>query len=326
MEAILVREYGGPEVLRLETVPDPQPGAGEVVVELRAAALNRRDTYVRKGLGSNAFPLPLVPGSDGAGIRRDTGEEVVILPSLDWGEREDAPGDAFRILGGPDDGTYAELIAIPEANCFPKPRRLSWQEAAAFPLAALTAYRALFSRAGLRAGETVLVLGIGSGAATFAALLARQAGASVIVTSRSEEKLARARELLSVDGVCSTEGNWPDEVRERTGGAGVDVVVDPIGPTWPDALRCLRKGGRLVVFGATAGAEATVPVRAVFGGHLSILGTSMGSPRDFAGLLRMADDPAFRPVIDSVYPLAEAAAAHARMEEGAQLGKLVLET
>jgi NADPH:quinone reductase-like Zn-dependent oxidoreductase len=326
MLASVLTEHGPPDVLHVETVPDPAPRPGEVVVELHAAALNRRDTYVRAGASpAHRFPLPLILGSDGAGIRRDTGEEVVILPSLDWGEREDAPGDGFRILGGPDDGTYAELIAIPVASCFPKPRHLSWQEAASFPLAALTAYRALFARGGLHPGETVLVLGIGSGTSTFAMLLAHRAGARVIVTSSSDEKLARAVELCSVEGVNYTHGDWAEEVRERTGGSGADLVVDAIGATWPESLRCLRKGGRLVAFGATGGGEATLSVRAVFSGQFSILGTSMGSPRDFAALLRMVERPGFHPVVDSARPLAEAAAAHERMETGSQFGKLVLE-
>ncbi|MDP9225874.1 MAG: oxidoreductase, partial [Actinomycetota bacterium] len=163
-----------------EQVEDPAPKPGEVVVELMAAGLNRRDLLVRSGI--YPFPLPLVPGSDGAGVRRDTGEEVVILPSIGWGDREDAPGEGFEILGGPRNGTYAELIALPEENLFPKPSGFSWEEAAAFPLAAVTAYRALFSRGGLQKGETVLVLGAASGVSTFAVQLAAQAGARVLVT------------------------------------------------------------------------------------------------------------------------------------------------
>ena len=326
VQATAIREYGPPGVLVLEQFPDPEPAPGEVVVELEAAALNRRDTYLRKGASpAYQFPLPLILGSDGAGIRRDTGEEVVILPSLAWGEREDAPADGFRILGGPDDGTYAELVKVPAENVCPKPKRLSWAEAASFPLAGLTAYRALFSRARLEAGETVLVLGAGSGVSTFAVSLAHQAGARVIVTSSSDEKLARAGELGAAAGVNYTEGDWAEEVRALTGGAGVDVVVDSIGATWPDSIRCLRRGGRLVAFGATAGADVTLGVRPIYFGQFSLLGTTMGSPRDFAGLIDAIERGSWTPVVDSVRPLADAASAHERMEAGVHFGKLVLD-
>ena len=203
MQAVRVHDGGE---LRHETVPDPVPGPGEVLVELRTAALNRRDLLVCKG--TYPFPLPLVPGSDGAGIRRDTGEEVVINPALDWGDREAAFGPDFQILGGPRDGTYAELVVVPETNCSPKPARLSWEEAAALPLAGLTAFRALFSRGGLRAGETVLVLGAGSGVSTFAVQLAAQAGARVLVTSSSDEKIERSRALGAEAGVNYSTDDW----------------------------------------------------------------------------------------------------------------------
>lgn len=319
MQAARVHEGGR---LVYESAPEPVAGPGEVVVELRAAAVNRRDLLVCAGV--YPFPLPLVPGSDGAGVRRDTGEEVVILPSLAWGQGEEAPGDGFRILGGPDDGTYAELVKVPAENVFRRPQRLSWEEAAAFPLAALTAYRALFTRARLREGETVLVLGAGSGVSTFAVSLASQAGARVLVSSASAEKLARARELGADAGVDYTAGDWAEEVRGLTGGRGVDVVVDSVGSTWRQSLSCLRKGGRCIVFGGTGGTEVELDVRPFYLDQLSLLGTTMGSPRDFAALLRVIDGSRWSPVIDSVRPLAEANAAHERMRAGEQFGKLVL--
>ena len=316
MFAIEVHEGGE---LRHETVPDPEPGSGEVVVELRTAALNRRDLLVSSG--TDPFPLPLIPGSDGAGVRRDTGEEVVIYPALDWGAREEAFGPDFQILGGPRNGTYAELVVVPKANVFPKPTRLSWEEAAALPLAGLTAYRALFSRGGLRAGETVLVLGAGSGVSTFAVQLAAQAGARVLVTSSSEEKIERSQALGAEAGVNYASEDWVPAVKEL---GGADLVIDSIGSTWPQSLDCLRPGGRVVVFGATGGTEATLPVRPFYFGQWSLLGTMMGSPADFAGLLGALEDGAWRPVIDSVLPLAEAATALAKMESGHHFGKLVL--
>lgn len=316
MEAARVHE--GAE-LRVETVPDPEVSPGIVVVELRAAALNRRDLLVRRGV--YPFPLPLIPGSDGAGVRRDTGEEVVILPMLHWGPREDAPGPGHEILGAPTDGTHAELVAIPEENLYPRPDGWSWEDCAAFPLAALTAYRALFSRGGLRAGETVLVLGAGSGVSTLAVQLAVQAGARVLVTSSSDEKVERAGELGAAGGVnYATTPDWPAAVRDL---GPVDLVIDSVGSTWQQSLECLRPGGRVAVFGATGGAETTLQVRPFYFGQFSLLGTTMGSPRDFAGLLAMLAEAAWRPVVDAVFPLVEVKAAYDRLE-GDHFGKIVL--
>lgn len=306
-----------------ETVTDPVAGPGEVVVELRCAAVNRRDLLVRKGV--YPFPLPITPGSDGAGIRRDTGEEVVILPALFWGDTEDAPGPEFQILGGPRDGTYAELIAVPAENVFPKPARFSWEEAAAFPLAALTAWRALFSRGNLRPDETVLVLGAGSGVSTFAVHLAAQAGARVLVTSSSEAKIDRAVELGAEAGVLYTDADWPAAAKALAGGRGVDVVLDSVGSTWDQSLQTLRPGGRLVVFGGTGGTEVNLQVRPAYLQQLSILGTTMGSPREFIDLLRAVDEGAWLPVIDSVFPLADADAAHTRIQSSDHFGKIVLD-
>jgi zinc-binding alcohol dehydrogenase/oxidoreductase len=322
VQAVRIHEYGPPSNLVFEQVTDPEPAAGEVVVELRAAAVNRRDTAVRRGAYGD-FPLPLTPGSDGAGIRRDTGEEVVIHPALRWGDREDTSGPEFGILGGPEDGTYAELVKIPAENVYPKPANLSWEEAATLAVAGLTAYRALFTRAGLAQGETVLVLGAGSGVATFAVPLATQARAQVLVTSSSAEKIERARELGASGGVDYTDGDWPEAVRELAGG-GVDVVLDSVGTTWNDSLRCLRAGGRAVVMGATGGGQSELDVRPFYLRHLSLLGTTLGSPRDFQRFLEIVAEASWRPVIDSVLPLAEAAAAHERMEAGEHFGKLVL--
>ena len=288
-------------------------------MELRTAALNRRDLSICRG--TYPFPLPLVPGSDGAGVRRDTGEEVVIYPALHWGDREEAQGPEFQILGGPRDGTYAELVSVPEANVFPKPAQLSWEEAAALPLAGLTAYRALFARGALRAGETVLVLGAGSGVSTFAVQLAAQAGARVLVTSSSDEKIERSRALGAEGGVNYATADWVAGVKEL---GGADLVVDSVGSTWPQSLDCLRPGGRVVVFGATGGTGPTLSVRPVYSGQLSLLGTMMGSPADFAGLLAALEAGSWRPVIDSVLPLAEAASALETMSSGNHFGKLVL--
>ena len=316
MRAVRVQEGGE---LRYEEAPDPVAGPGEVLIELRTAAVNRRDLLVRNPPGpAYEFDLPLIPGSDGAGVRRDTGEEVVIYPGLGWGPREDAAGPDWRILGGPDDGTYAELVKVPAENVFPKPARFSWEEAAAFPLAALTAHRALFEIGGLVEDESVLVLGAGSGVSTVAVSLAAQAGCRVLVTSSSQEKIDRAKELGAEGGVLYTEDGWAEAA------GPVDVVLDSVGSTWRESLKALRRGGRLVVFGGTGGPEVTIDVRALYLNWHSIRGTTMGSARDFAGLLRMVNGGRWSPVIDSVRPLEEAAAAHERMQAGEHFGKLVL--
>jgi NADPH:quinone reductase-like Zn-dependent oxidoreductase len=318
VQAVRVHEGGE---LRYESVADPEPRPGWAVVELRAAGLNRRDLLVAKGV--YPFPLPLIPGSDGAGVRRDTGAEVVILPSLHWGHDDRAPGPDFEILGGPTDGTYAELVAVPAANLYPKPARFSWEEAAAFPLAALTAYRALLVRGEPAAHDTVLILGAGSGVSTFAVQMAAQTGMRVLVTSSSDEKIARAVELGAEQGFRYDRGDWAQAVLDATGGRGADVVLDSVGSTWSDSLRATARGGRLVAFGATGGTEATLPIRPLYLEWKCVLGTTMGSPNDFAAMLRMLHEERWRPVVDRVYPLAEAAAGLERLE-GDHFGKIVL--
>jgi zinc-binding alcohol dehydrogenase/oxidoreductase len=316
VKAVAVVEGGA---LSYGDYPDPVAGPGEVVVELKAAAINRRDLLLRNPPGpAYVFDLPVIPGSDGAGIRRDTGEEVVIYSGLHWGARQDAAGPDWRILGGPDDGTYAELVKVPEENVFPKPARLSWEESAAFPLAALTAYRGLFEVGGLVGGQSVLVLGAGSGVSTIAVQLCVQAGVRVVVTSSSQEKIDRAKELGAEGGVLYTEEGWAEAA------GPVDVVFDSVGTTWRESLKALRRGGRLVVFGGTGGPEVTLDIRALYLNWQSIHGTTMGSRQDFAALMRMVGAGTWRPVIDSVRPLPEAEAAHDRMMAGEHFGKLVL--
>jgi NADPH:quinone reductase-like Zn-dependent oxidoreductase len=332
MKAIRLHQPGGPEQLRYEEVPLPAPGPDHVLIQLKAAALNHRDIWIRLGM-QMADRLPLIPGSDGAGLvagagpgvtHVKTGDAVVINPSLNWGEREDRPSPAFRILGGPDPGTYAEFIAVPAGNVFPKPSPLSFEEAAAIPLASLTAWRAVVTRGQVRPGERVVILGIGGGVATFALQIARLAGAYVIATSSSEAKLERARELGADLTINYTSEDWERVVLERTGG-GAEVIIDSVGQaTWGKALRALRPGGRLVSFGATTGRTSEVDIRAVFWNQLSILGTTMGSPREFAAMLQLYEAGRLRPVVDSVFPLRDAAAAHRRMDEGQQFGKIVL--
>lgn len=332
MNAILLRELGGPERLVLEQVPDPEPGPGEAVVALRAAALNHRDAWIRKGLYAG-ISLPIIPGSDGAGEvaavgdgvdRAWLGRHVVINPSLGWGDDPRVQGPAYRILGLPDHGTYAERVKVPAENLYAKPASLSWEAAAAIPLAGLTAYRALVTRARVQAGETVLVTGIGGGVATLALLIARRLGARVFVTSGSDAKLARARQLGAEDGANYRQEGWAKQVQALCDG-GPDVIVDSAGrDVFASLLDIVKPGGRVVTFGATTGSPSTVEVRRIFWKQVSILGSTMGTPAEFAGMLALFDG-GLTPVVDRVFPLVAAPDAHRRMDLADQFGKIVLE-
>jgi zinc-binding alcohol dehydrogenase/oxidoreductase len=321
VQAVVVREWGGPEVLRCENVPDPVPAAGEALVEVRASAVNWHDILVRRA--GRDFALPSILGMDGAGVRRDSGDEVIILPALNWGDRREAPGPAFGFLGDATDGTHAELISAPVANLFPKPVGWSWAEAAALPTAGVTAYRALFTRARTQPGETVLVIGAGGGVSTFAISLAAAAGARVLVSSSSPDKIERALALGADGGVTNTSQGWVEELASLSAG-GVDVVVDGVGAGMSDALACLRPGGRLAVFGARGGTAAEIDVPQLYFSQHSILATSIGDAHDFGELLTSIKNAAWRPVLDSVRPLAELRTAHERIEAGQHFGKLVL--
>lgn len=323
MRAAVVHQWGGPEQLRVETVPDPTPGPGEVLVELRASSLNWH--YVTLRQSGRGFELPNILGMDGAGVRRDTGEEVVIYPCLNWGDSPAGPGADFAIFGDANDGTYAELVDVPEANVYPKPAHLSWAETAALPCAALTAYRALFTRAAVRPGETVLVLGAGSGVSRFAVIFAAAVDAHVLVTSSSVEKIDSVRAIGAQGGFLYTDPEWPQQVREATGG-GADVIISGAGSTLPDALACLKIGGRIAVFGSSAGRTASLEVPVLYFGQASILGTTLGSPDDFANMLELVSKCEIHPLIDKTYPLSEIAAAHTYLESRAHLGEVVVTT
>jgi zinc-binding alcohol dehydrogenase/oxidoreductase len=332
MKAIVLRALGGPEMLQLEDVPDPVAGPGEAVVRLYAAALNHRDAWIRHGLYAG-IRLPVILGSDGAGEVVSVGDgvdaawvgrPVVINPSLEWGPDERAPGPRWRILGLPDPGTYAEFVKVPADHLFDKPAALSWEESAAVPLAGLTAYRAVVTRARVQAGETVLVTGIGGGVATFALAIARHVGARVWVTSGSDRKLEAARALGAEGGANYRDGRWPAVLQAAVPG-GFDVAIDSAGgETFAKLLELVRPGGRLVTFGATTGSPSTVEVRRIFWKHLNVLGSTMGTPGEFGAMLQLYASAGLRPVVDSVFPLARAADAHRRMDGGEQMGKIVL--
>ena len=315
MKAVRIHEDGGPEVLRYEDVPDPVPGEGEVLVELRAASLNHLDLWLRKGLPS--VPKPRILGADGAGVIVGTDERVVINPGL-------AHEGGVLVLGEHRDGTHAELVVVPRTAVHPIPAGLSFEEAAAFPLVFETAYRMLITKAALQAGEWVLIWGIGSGVATAALAIAKALGANAIVTSSSESKLARARELGADATVDHATEDVPARVRDVTGG-GAHVVVEHVGEaTWARSLASARTGGRIVVCGATSGPNPPAALHRIWWRELEIYGSTMGTPADFKGAYNLIAAGKARPIVDSVFPLAEARAAHERMERGEQLGKIVL--
>ncbi len=317
MKAVRIHEDGGPEVLRYEEAPDPVTGPGEVLVRLRAASMNRLDLWLRQGRPS--VPKPRILGADGAGVRADTGENVVINPGI---ERED--GRIF-VVGEHSDGTHAELIAVPEGNVYPIPAGLSFEEAAAFPLVFETAYRMLVTKAGLREGEWVLVWGIGGGVATASLAIAKALGARVLATSSSDAKLEHARELGADAVVNHSSGDIAAVAKEVTEGAGVDVVVEHVGEaTWKTSLAVVRPAGRVVVCGATSGPNPPAQLHRIWWKQLTIYGSTMGTKEDFEGAYDLVARGRARPVLDEVFPLSEARAAHERMERGDQFGKIIL--
>jgi NADPH:quinone reductase-like Zn-dependent oxidoreductase len=316
VKAIRIHEDGGPEVLRYEDAPDPEPKPGEVLIELRAAALNHLDIWVRRGMPS--VPKPRILGADGAGIRRDTGERVVINPGLERG------GGRISVVGEHTDGTCAELIAIPEENVYAIPDDLSFEDAAAFPLVFETAYRMLVTKARLQQDEWVLIWGIGGGIGTASLAIAKALGARAIVTSSSDAKLARARGLGADATVDHATEDVAARVKELTGG-GAHVVVEHVGEaTWKHSLNAARQEGRIVVCGATSGPNPPAALHRIWWKQLAIYGSTMGTKADFEGAFELVKSGRARPVVDSVFPLAETRAAHERLEGGEQLGKVVL--
>lgn len=307
------------------------PKAGEVLVALKAAALNHRDVWIKAGQYAG-LKFPSIPGSDGAGFVSAVGKgvdaawvgrEVIVNPSFGWGSSSAAQGTEFAILGLPRDGTLAQAIAVPVEQLAPKPEHLAWKEAAALPLAGLTAYRALFTRAALKAGERVLITGIGGGVALFAAQFAIAAGAEVWVTSSSPDKIAQAVALGAKGGFNYTEKTWTADALKNAG--AFDVIVDSAGGEEFDAvIDVAAPGGRIVFFGATRGNPPVLAMRKVFWRQLSLLGTTMGSPDDWAAMVEFVNSRKIKPVVSALLPLEHADEAFALMERGAQFGKIVL--
>jgi NADPH:quinone reductase-like Zn-dependent oxidoreductase len=325
VKAVRIHEDGGPEVLRYEDVPDPKPGPGEVLVSLRAASLNHLDVWVRRGLPS--VPKPRILGADGAGVVAalgegvegfSEGERVVINPGLEHGA-------TISVVGEHTEGTHCELMAISAEQVFPLDERLSFEQAAAFPLVYETAYRMLVTRARAQEGEWVLVWGIGGGVATASFELARALGLQTIVTSGADWKLERARKWGADVVVNHTDGDVVASVKEATGGAGVQIVVETVGEaTWARTLGAVRAGGRVVVCGATSGPNPPAQLHRFWWKQLDVLGSTMGTREDFLGAYELVRDGRARVHVDTVIPLSKIRAAHERLEAGEQLGKIVL--
>ena len=331
MKAMQLVRFGMPPALELRDVPAPEPGPGEVVVELKAAAVNRRDVWVCAQ--DDYCGLPVTLGSDGAGVVSAVGEgvagigvgdEVVINPTLHWGDSEVWPGPSFDILGAPLDGTFADQVVVGAGNIGRRPVHLDWQEAAAVSLAGLTAWRAVSTCAKAGAGMSILITGAGGGVSAFAVQIAVGLGARVFVTSSTRDKLERAMALGAVGGFLYEDDDWCEALLRATDG-GVDAVVDGSGGmTWSPALKSLRQGGVLVSYGDTTPDPAIIEVADVYWNWRSILGTSMGSPRDYRAYLEFVAETSLRPTIDAVYNLEHADRALARLGESQRFGKVVI--
>jgi NADPH:quinone reductase-like Zn-dependent oxidoreductase len=340
MRAVVVREHGGPEVLRLEDIADPTPSPGEVVVRVRACALNHLDIWHRRGIPGASFLLPCTTGADISGDVESIGEgvsgfapgdAVMVLPSLSCGtcercERDEDPlCRSFGILGETCDGGLAERVVVPARNLFQKPARLSYEQAAAGSLSTLTAWHMLVTRARLRSGETVLIHGAASGVGSAAIRIAKHIGATVIATASTSEKLQAARALGADHLINYTDEDFVLGVREAVGKAGVDVVFEHVGgEVFERSLRCLGWGGRLVTCGATTGIDAKVNLRHLFFKGQSILGSTMGSRAEFAEIVRLHGEGVLDPLIDRVLPLEEIAQGHEALETRAAIGKVVM--
>ncbi len=339
MKAIVMHEHGGPEVLKYENAPRPQIASRDVLVRVRACALNHLDLWVRRGLPGVKFPMPHIPGSDIAGEVAEVGadvstikvgDKVLLAPGVSCGHcpaciaGNDNLCREFTNLGYRIDGGCAEFVRCPEVNCMPYPANLDWVQAAAIPLVFQTAWHMLVSRAQLQPGEDVLVLGAGSGVGSAAIQIARFFGARVIATAGSEAKLELARKLGAQDAIHHGQGGIDKEVRRLTGNRGVDVVVEHVGvATWEQSVRSLAPGGRLVTCGATTGFDAKIDLRFLFSRQLSLLGSYMGAKSELRTVLRLVEQGLLKPVVDKVFPLRECAAAHAYLEAGKQFGKVV---
>ncbi len=340
MKAARFHQHGGPEVIRYEDASDPTPGPGEALIRVKACALNRLDLWIRQGIPAFQTPLPHIGGCDVAGLVEQVtengaglkpGERVFVAPGLScWGCKSCLSGRdnlcvAYRILGAQVDGGMAEFVKVPAINVIPIPGALSFEQAAAFPLTAVTAWHMLFGLAKLQPAEDVLILGAGSGVGSMAIQMARAAGARVFTTVGSEDKVEKARALGAEVVLDHRRDDLAERVKQATDGRGVDVVIEHIGPaTWGQSLKSLAKGGRLITCGATSGPEVKIDLRALYMRQTTVIGSIMGARDELLAAAKWMGEGRITAVIDSAFPLTETRAAHERMLDRTLFGKIVL--
>src|SRR3989442_3679136 len=339
MKAVVFEQHGGPEVLLYKDVPDPRPGRGEVLIEVKATSINHIDIFLRRGMPGLRVPMPKIVGSDAAGLIRELGPDIVglsvgqrvtINPGISCGRCEFCAAGfgsqcvSYAMVGENTDGAYAELIAVPAHIVLPIPDSLSFEEAAAAPLVFLTAWSMLVGRGNLRPGEDILILGAGAGVGTAAIQIAKMTGCRVFATASTDQKLQRAKELGADFVIDYAKEEFDKKIRELTQKRGVDVVVDYIGAdTWVRSLRSARRGGRVLTCGATTGFAPQTDLRQIFFRQVQVIGSTMGSHRDFLDVMKSVLRGQLRPVVDRVLPLREARRGHELIEARAVFGKIV---
>ncbi len=339
MKAVVITEHGGLDKVKLAEIARPKPKSGEVLIQVKSAALNHLDIWARKG-GRAKLQMPHILGSDGSGVITEIGEgveglkigdEILINPGLSCGRcefcmrGEQSECVSFGIIGMASPGTFAEYVSVPAVNVYPKPAHLSFDEAAALPLAYITAWRMLMNRAGLKPGQTLLIHGIGGGVALAGLQLVKLTGASVIVTSSSDEKLKKAAQIGADSIINYKTADVALKVNDITNGRGVDIILETVGAaTWPLDFDCVRRGGKIVICGVTTGPKAETNLQALYWNQVSIIGSTMGSNEDFRQLLSAISISKMKPIIDLAHPLENFYDAFLKMEQGAQFGKIVL--
>lgn len=340
MKAVVFHEHGGPGVLRYEDTPDPSPGRGEVLIEVKATSINHVDIFLRRGMPGVKVPMPKIAGSDASGIIRElgadvsglkSGQRVTINPGISCGRCEFCAAGfssqcvSYAMVGEHTDGAYAQLVKVPVHIVLPIPDSISFEEAAAAPLVFLTAWSMMVSKGNIRPGDDVLILGAGAGVGTAAIQIAKMVGCRIFVTASSDEKLERAKQLGADFLINYKSDEFDKKIRELTNKRGVDVVVDYIGAdTWVRSLRSARRGGRVLTCGATTGFAPQTDLRQIFYRQVQVLGSTMGSHREFLDVMKCVFRGQLKPVIDRVLPLAEASKGHELIESRSVFGKIVL--